>query len=73
MWFRLYSKLWGPNVPTKRAISKIPVLVGTFLGTHEEPTTTKNINCNWILPIKDLAIIVNFNLTLTGIAYVIDY
>ncbi len=28
--------LWGQNVPTKMAISKILVLVGTFFGPHEE-------------------------------------
>ncbi len=28
--------LWGQNVPTRMAISKILVRVGTFFGPHEE-------------------------------------
>ncbi len=33
---QVYPTLWGQNVPTTMAISKILVRVGTFFGPHEE-------------------------------------
>ncbi len=33
---QVYPTLWGQNVPTTMAISKILVRVGKFFGPHEE-------------------------------------